>query len=99
MDGMNLPPAERPDSSEVLVLESLPREFGVLLVVAGVGGVLLPGPVGTPLLVLGGLILFPKLFRKVDQGLARRFPKLHREGMRQARRLVTDLESRYPTRS
>jgi DNA-binding transcriptional LysR family regulator len=78
-------------------LESLPRELGVLLVVAGVGGVLLPGPVGTPFLILGGLILFPNWFRKVDQSVASRFPRLHREGTRQALRFIADLERRYPT--
>jgi hypothetical protein len=78
-------------------LETLPKEVGVLLIVAGVGGVLLPGPVGAPFLVLGGLILFPKAFRKVDRGFASRFPRLYREGMKQVLRFVTDLERRYPS--
>ena len=80
-----------------VMLESLPKEVGVLLVVAGIGGVLLPGPVGSPFIILGGVVLFPKVFRKVDQAMRRRFPKLHEQGMRQVRRFVVDLERRYPT--
>ncbi len=81
-----------------VALESLPKELGVLLMVAGLGGVLLPGPVGAPFLVLGGLVLFPKAFAKVDRKLANRFPRLHQEGMRQIIRFVNDLENRYPSK-
>ena len=28
---------------------TLPREVGILLIAAGIGGILLPGPIGTPL--------------------------------------------------
>jgi hypothetical protein len=90
--------AEPSVSAEGFRIESMPRELGVLLIVAGVGGVLLPGPVGTPFLILGGLVFFPNLFRKVDQRFARRFPRMHREGMRQVQRFVSDLEHRYPSR-
>ena len=41
------------------VIEKLPTEVGILLIVAGLGGILLPGPVGAPFLILGGLSLFP----------------------------------------
>jgi len=80
-----------------VMLESLPKEVGVLLVVAGIGGLLLPGPIGTPFLILGGVVLYPKIFRKLDRGLQKRFPKFHREGMKQVHRFVIDLERRYPT--
>ena len=39
------------------------------LIIAGIGGVILPGPVGTPFILMGGAVLFPKVF----QGLERRF--------------------------
>jgi len=84
-------------SDDAIMLESLPREVGVLLLVAGVGGVLLPGPVGTPFLILGGVVLFPNVFRKLDRSFQTRFPRLHREGMRQVRRFILDLERRYPS--
>ena len=91
------PTAVHPPDDGVM-LESLPKEVGVLLIIVGLGGVLLPGPVGTPFLVVGGVVLFPGVFRKIDQGMQRRFPKLHRDGMKQVRRFVLDLERRYPTR-
>ena len=47
-------------------IEGLPKEVGVLLVVAGIGGLLLPGPVGTPFLLLGGVTLWPAAFRRVE---------------------------------
>ena len=84
-------------SDDAVMLESLPKEVGVLLIVAGIGGVLLPGPIGTPFLIVGGVVLFPKVFRKLDQKFQGRFPKLHQEGMKQVRRFVVDLERRYPT--
>jgi hypothetical protein len=85
--------------AEAVRLEALPKELGVLLIVAGIGGVILPGPVGAPFLLLGGLILFPNAFRKVDRGFANKFPKLHNEGMKQVSRFVNDLERRYPTQA
>jgi hypothetical protein len=86
-------------SDEAVKLDSLPKEVGVLLIIVGLGGVMLPGPVGSPFLILGGVILFPKVFRKLDRGFQGRFPKLHREGMKQVRRFVVDLERRYPSHS
>ena len=47
-------------------IQGLPKELGVLLVVSGIGGLLLPGPVGTPFLLLGGVILWPAAFRRVE---------------------------------
>ena len=44
----------------------LPREVGVLLIVAGVGGILLPGPVGSPFLLLGAVTLWPRLFTRLE---------------------------------
>ena len=34
-------------------VQGVPKELGVLLVVGGIGGLLLPGPVGSPFLILG----------------------------------------------
>ena len=60
---------------DAVVLESLPKEVGVLLIIVGIGGVALPGPIGAPFLVLGGVVLFPSVFRKIDQGMQQRFPR------------------------
>ncbi len=84
------------NTEEILRLHGLPRELGVLLVVAGIGGILLPGPVGTPFLIAGGVILWPAAFRRVETWLERRFPGFHRSGMKQMKRFIGDLEKRYP---
>jgi len=66
------------------------------LVVAGIGGLLLPGPVGTPFLILGGVTLWPAAFRRVEACLEKRLPRLHHMGMIQIRRFMADLDRRYP---
>jgi hypothetical protein len=77
-------------------LEKLPPEIGVLLIVVGVAGLLLPGPVGSPFLVAGGVALWPSAFRKTEHWLQRTAPKLYDEGIRQMERFLADLERRYP---
>ena len=42
------------------------QEIGVLLIVSGIAGILLPGPVGTPLLILGCVMIWPKTFERVS---------------------------------
>ena len=74
---------------------SLPKELGVMLVSAGVIGVVLPGP-GAPALVAGGLILWPRAFGKAEKWFRQRFPEAHRQGMGHISRFLTDLERRYP---
>jgi hypothetical protein len=90
--------AARPDAVPGLVhrLEKLPPEIGVLLIVLGMAGVLLPGPVGSPFLVAGGVALWPSAFRKVEDWLQRMSPRLFDEGIRQLERFLADLERRYP---
>ena len=78
-------------------LQTLPREVGVLLVTIGVMGIALPGLVGTPALLAGGLMLWPRGFRSVDTWLARRWPWLHRQGSEQLIRYLDDMERRYPS--
>ena len=75
---------------------AMPREVGVLLVVAGVGGLILPGPVGTPFLIMGGVVLWPNAFSRVETFFERKFPKMHRQGVKHITRFVADLERRYP---
>jgi hypothetical protein len=74
---------------------SLPKELGVMLVSAGVIGVVLPGP-GAPALVAGGLILWPEAGGRVERWFQRRFPEAHRQGMGHVNRFLADLERRYP---
>ena len=77
----------------------MPTEVGVLLIVSGIGGILLPGPVGTPFLVLGCLMLWPKAFHGLGICLESHFPKMHHHGVKQINRFLDDLEQRYPPRN
>lgn len=77
-------------------LGSLPPEIGTLLIVVGIAGLMLPGPVGSPFVLAGGLVLWPKGFGRVEGWFERRFPAMHREGVTQIERYLTDLERRYP---
>jgi hypothetical protein len=77
-------------------LRKLPPEIGTLLVVAGIAGIILPGPVGSPLLIAGGVVLWPGTFERIEDWYRRRFPQSHRSGMRMLGRFIEDLERRYP---
>ncbi|HET6881061.1 MAG TPA: hypothetical protein VFI31_12945 [Pirellulales bacterium] len=77
-------------------LKHLPPEVGTLLVIVGIAGILLPGPVGSPFLLAGGVALWPRAFERVEHWYAKRFPKSHRSGMRVINRFILDLEKRYP---
>jgi hypothetical protein len=77
-------------------LGPIPKELAILFVVAGVGGVLLPGPIGTPFLIIGAVALWPRALEAADRGIRGRFPRAHRVGVRQVKRFVADLERRYP---
>lgn len=76
-------------------LRELPRDVGYMLLSAGVVGFILPGP-GTPAIIAGGLILWPDGFGKAEGWFKRRFPSLHRDGMKHIHRFLKDLEGRYP---
>ena len=67
-----------------------------MLVSVGVLGFALPGIMGTPALVAGGLVLWPKAFGRVEDWFQRRHPGLHERGMRQISRYLDDLGRRYP---
>lgn len=84
------------DAEEIRRIRAMPNEVGVLLIVAGIGGILLPGPVGTPFLVLGVVILWPRAFGGLEDFVEKRFPRLHHQSMRQITRFLDDLERRYP---
>jgi hypothetical protein len=85
------------EAEEMKRIRHMPKEVGVLLIVAGIGGLLLPGPIGTPFVILGGVILWPAVFERVEIAFEKRFPRVHRQSVRQIGRFLTDLERRYPT--
>ena len=92
----NRRPARKARSKPPHRLDKMPPEIGVLFMVVGVAGVLLPGPVGSPFLVAGGLALWPSGFRKLEDWMQKISPRLYEEGMRQLERYLSDLERRYP---
>ena len=83
-------------SQDAELVGALPREVGILLIVAGLGGLLLPGPIGSPFLILGAVTLSPPSSRSSRMRFRLRFPLLHQRGTRQIKRFLADLESRYP---
>jgi len=84
------------EEAELRRIKDLPREVGVMLMTVGVLGFVLPGVVGTPAAIAGGLVLWPKAFGKVENWFERRFPKIHKQSLYQINRYLNDLESRYP---
>jgi len=80
-------------------LEDLPKELGVLLTSVGIMGLILPGIAGAPALIAGGLVLWPKKFRKVENWFESHYPISHRTSMQQVGRFLGDLERRYPLSS
>ncbi|HET6881058.1 MAG TPA: hypothetical protein VFI31_12930, partial [Pirellulales bacterium] len=77
-------------------IEHLPKEVGALLISVGVAGMMLPGLVGAPAVLAGGLVLWPGTFGKLEDWFQRRCPEVHRKGVRQMARYLDDLETRFP---
>lgn len=93
-----LSPAEKAeDEAMARKLKDLPREVGVMLMTVGALGWVLPGIIGTPALLAGGLVLWPKRFGKIESWFERKFPDLHHKSVHQIGRYLDDLEKRYPT--
>ena len=84
------------EEAELARIKDLPKEVGVMLLTVGVLGLVLPGVVGTPAAIAGGLVLWPKAFGKVENWFERRFPKMHKQSLYQINRYLNDLDSRYP---
>ena len=84
------------EQAELNRIKDLPREVGVMLMTVGVLGFVLPGVVGTPAMIAGGLVLWPKAFNKVENWFERKFPKIHKQSLYQINRYLNDLETRYP---
>jgi hypothetical protein len=77
-------------------IKQLPPEVGAVLIGAGIMGMILPGPIGTPLLLVGGLVLIPRVFGRIEGWFQQRFPKPHRVGIDSVDRFIDDLERRFP---
>ena len=89
----------RGDQNSNELLGKLPPEIGMLLVISGVAGILMPGLVGTPLLIAGGVSIWPKTFEPIERWFSRRFPSAHKEGVIQIKEFISDLHKRFPNES
>lgn len=78
-------------------IRKLPKDVGWLLITAGILGLALPGVIGTPLLILGSLMVWPSSQKKAGQWLSGQSPKVFQGSMKQINRFLDDLERRYPT--
>ncbi len=99
------PPAPRAGSSSTELatdeipeqIADLPKELGVLLLAAGVAGLILPGPMGVPALMAGGFVLWPGASGRMALWLKRRHPSVYVQSVGQIQRFLDDLERRYPS--
>ncbi len=95
------PEIKAPDVREAEQVEripewrGLPQEVGYMLLSAGILGSILPGP-GAPAIIAGGLVLWPEGLGKAEGWFKRRFPSLHRDGMKHIHRFLKDFDGRYP---
>jgi len=96
LDSPGAPNAATAEAAPAKPTPQLPRYAGVLLMSVGMAGVVLPGAIGTPFVILGGMIVCPSLFRKPDRWLQRRFPSTRRRAMQFMERFQADLDGRYP---
>jgi hypothetical protein len=85
-----------PVGGEIRRIEDLPREVGVMLLSVGLVGFVAPAVAGAPAILAAGLVLWPRAFGRLEHWLRRRYPVMHREGMRQVARYLDDLERRFP---
>jgi hypothetical protein len=86
------------DEQTIDRVEKLPRDVGWLLITAGLVGVVVPGVLGVPFLVLGGLVLMPLTSQRAEQWLGGHSPKMFEGSVRQINRFLDDLDRRYPRR-
>ena len=75
----------------------LPAGVGVILMGIGAVGLIVPGPIGTPFILAGGLVLAPRIFGAVDRCVQHRLPTFYWTGMEAVERFMDDFEKRYPS--
>jgi hypothetical protein len=86
------------DEDEAVVerVEHLNRGVGWVLISAGVVGMVVPGVLGTPFLIMGALALWPGNHKRVERWRQGHSPKMFHGAMKQINRFLDDLDKRYP---
>lgn len=74
----------------------MPRDVGVMLLTVGLAGVVLPGIIGLPFMLAGGVILMPKTTQKLKRKLGVDNTPHGEFADRQINRFLDDLDRRYP---
>ncbi len=79
-------------------VRNLDRSMGWILISAGLVGIIVPGMIGTPFVLLGGLVLWPSCNQKVlEKWRKDSSSTLINGAMKQVDRFLDDLEGRYPS--
>ncbi len=97
--GIDMPEIiQHPDAEERLEarVEKMPRDVGVMLLTVGLAGVILPGIIGLPFMLAGGIILMPKTTQKLKKKLGVDNTPHGEFADRQINRFLDDLDRRYP---
>jgi hypothetical protein len=84
------------DEEVVERVEHLNKGVGWVLISAGIIGLVVPGVLGTPFLIMGALALWPGNRKTVERWRKGHSPKIFHGSMKQINRFLDDLEKRYP---
>lgn len=87
---------QKEDDAVVERVGRLDHEVGWVLVSAGVIGMIVPGVLGTPFLLMGAFALWPGNRKRVEKWRQGHSPKFFHGSMKQINRFLDDLERRYP---
>lgn len=87
---------EKADDEVVERVEHLNHSVGWVLISAGVVGMVVPGVLGTPFLIMGALALWPGNRKTVERWRKGHSPKMFHGAMKQINRFLDDLDKRYP---
>ncbi|MBM3203886.1 hypothetical protein FJZ55_08305 [Candidatus Woesearchaeota archaeon] len=78
-------------------VKQLNRNMGWVLISAGVVGIVLPGVIGTPFVILGSLVLWPGNQKLLDKWRKEHRSRFINAALRQVDRYLDDIERRYPS--
>ncbi|MGY6276343.1 hypothetical protein [Methylomonas sp. MgM2] len=90
------PEEQMEDDAVVERVGKLEHEVGWILVTAGAIGMIVPGILGTPFLLMGAFALWPGNRKRVEKWRQGHTPKFFHGSMKQINRFLDDLERRYP---
>lgn len=87
----------RSEEEVIARVKRLSRSMGWILISAGLVGIVIPGVIGTPFVLLGGLVLWPGNHKILEKWRRDSSPRLINGAMKQVDRFLDDLEHRYPS--